>query len=421
MRKQILCALAVSFLSATSGFAQVGAPPPVFPAQALPPPGPYPPPGGPAPYPPPADFVAPPPSGAVLVDAPRHATTEPYRVWAQVEFLLWWVKDTPMPVPLVSGVDINGNPQTLFGQSNTGFGVFSGMRFGLGAWFDTNNTIGMDANMWFLERRSNNFFITSDGNGNPPLAVPFFNQTPGNTGEFVLPLATPGVSSGNVVIDSRLQLWGTEFNGALCLARTPSLEFTLLAGFRYLDLRETLYISNMTTDLGTDTTTVFNDSFNTRNQFYGGQLGTRVSWHGERLSLDLAAKVALGATSQTVDIQGSTGQFGPGFGGVSPGGFFAQPSNIGRYSATEFSVIPAAEFKLGYQLSRSTRFFIGYDFIYWNQVVRPGNQIDRNINITQASNLGGSGTLSGPAFPTPLFNRSDFWAQGVTLGFEFRF
>ena len=66
------------------------------------------------------------------------------------------------------------------------------------------------------------------------------------------------------------------------------------------------------------------------------------------------------------------------------------------------------------------RAFVGYDFMYWSQVVRPGNQVDRNINLSQSA-VFGSGALTGPAYPMPLFNRSDFWAQGLNAGLEFRF
>jgi hypothetical protein len=71
-------------------------------------------------------------------------------------------------------------------------------------------------------------------------------------------------------------------------------------------------------------------------------------------------------------------------------------------------------------ITQHCRAFVGYDFLYWNQVVRPGNQVDRNINLSQSA-VFGSGTLSGPATPAPLFGRSDFWAQGITFGLELRF
>ena len=59
--------------------------------------------------------------------------------------------------------------------------------------------------------------------------------------------------------------------------------------------------------------------------------------------------------------------------------------------------------------------------MYWSNVVRPGSQINlSNINLSQSQSLG-NGVLSGIASPSPLFNRTDFWAQGLNFGVEFRF
>ncbi len=198
--------------------------------------------------------------------------------------------------------------------------------------------------------------------------------------------------------------------------RTANLEFTTLLGFRYVDLEENLNINGFSGDLNGPDYFIVNDHFATRNQFYGGQLGGHLRWSTNRLSLDVAGKIALGATHQSVDIQGYTNSSGT----VSPGGFYAQSSNSGHFTANQFGVIPSVEMKLSYRIWRNWRAFIGYDFMYWNQVVRPGNQIDRNINLSQSS-VFGSGALSGPASPSPLFGRSDFWAQGMTFGLEFRF
>ena len=133
----------------------------------------------------------------------------------------------------------------------------------------------------------------------------------------------------------------------------------------------------------------------------------------------------MGSTHEVVNIQGAISQLGPnplippGF-GTFPGGLFAQSSNIGRYTGNQFTVLPAVELKLAYQITERLRAFVGYDFMYWSQVVRPGNQIDRNINLSD-STVFGTGALLGPAYPMPLFNRGDFWAQGLNVGLEFRF
>jgi hypothetical protein len=99
---------------------------------------------------------------------------------------------------------------------------------------------------------------------------------------------------------------------------------------------------------------------------------------------------------------------------------FAQGTNTFHSTATQFAVIPSVELKLSYQIHPMCKLFIGYDFVYWNQVVRPGSQVDPRLNLTQSPVLG-TGTLSGPQFPAPLFNRTDFWAQGMTFGLELRY
>ena len=151
-------------------------------------------------------------------------------------------------------------------------------------------------------------------------------------------------------VTSTLQFWGAEANAvAVLLPRQGGLEITALAGFRYADLRETLNISTLSSDILTSPQTVLaqSDSFNTRNQFYGAQLGGRVNWQGDLFGVDLTGKLAFGATHQTIDIQGYSTQTGPGgINGTFPGGFFTQTSNIGHYSANRFTVIPALEVKV---------------------------------------------------------------------------
>jgi hypothetical protein len=341
----------------------------------------------------------------------------PCHIWVRAELLLWWVKDAPLTVPIALVSDASGNSHTVIGNSSAGFGAFGGGRVALGAWFDQYNNYGFETSFFSLERRSNTQSVASDENGNPALGLSYASATPGERGEFIQSLSVPGAFAGNIRVSSNLELWGAEVNGAICLLRTGGLEFTSLAGFRYADLREHLNITGLSSDVGTGDFIALHDQFSTRNQFYGGQLGGRLSWSADHLSLDATAKVALGGTQQVVDIQGNSFVSSSGF---VPGGFYAQPSNIGRFCASQFGVIPSLELRFNYQPFRMWRLFVGYDFMYWSQVVRPGNQLDRNINVTQSAVLG-NGVLTGPASPEPLFNRSGFWAQGMTFGIEFRF
>ena len=370
------------------------------------------------------DAKGPPSIEPIGANSERFASGVPndtFKFWVRAEYMGWWVKNTPQPISLVTG-DPNNPTQELLDRDRN-LGTFSGIRAGLGIWFDSSANVGMEFSGFALDRRTRRFFVSSDDTGTPTLAFPFISQTPGAVGNFLMPIASPGQFAGNVLLTSSLQLWGAEANGVFTLARVRGIEWTALAGFRYADLYEKLNISTLSADILTNPNTVLfqSDQFNTRNQFYGGQVGSRFNWQGDRFSFDVTGKLALGATHQSVDIQGFSTQAGPGgVNGTFPGGFFTQPSNIGRFTSNQFSVIPSLDMKFHVFLTPHLRAFIGYDFMYWSQVLRPGNQIDRNLNLSQSA-IFGNGVLSGPANPAPLFNRTDFWAQGMTFGFELRF
>src|SRR5262249_2839194 len=138
--------------------------------------------------------------------------------------------------------------QILLGDNSIHSREFSGLRLTLGAWLDDEELFGVEGTGFFLERHINKFAVASDKAGNPPLYFPIFSEISG--AERGIPIADPLRSfSGDVIVNSTLRLWGAELNGTGTLVRNPWLEFSLLAGFRYADLRENLLIYNTTTDL----------------------------------------------------------------------------------------------------------------------------------------------------------------------------
>ena len=60
---------------------------------------------------------------------------------------------------------------------------------------------------------------------------------------------------------------------------------------------------------------------------------------------------------------------------------------------------------------------IGYTFLYLSDVLRPGDQIDPYINVSQLP----PGPLEGAALPQFGFHSTGFWAQGLSFGIEGRF
>jgi hypothetical protein len=367
------------------------------------------------------------------------------RGWLQGELLLWWIKSGPNPTPLATNGDLAnampaafGQPGTtaiLLGGQNLNYDLSAGMRFSGGYWFGDEARWGLDASIFFLGDQTVHRGVTSDDGGNPGIYRPVNDVNFGESAQFV---AVPGMASGAMFLSSRSQLWGADLNGLYRLVQRDNWNFNVLAGFRFLDLRETLDISTFTLDFAgvlpgpftggnaeaPGSTLAVSDSFHTQNQFYGGQVGFQTSWaFAPRWYLSARAQIGLGETHQSVNISGLTVQDQPAIGtSTAPAGVLATASNSGHFTHDVFSVVPEAQFKIGYQFSRYFSGFIGYNFLYWSNVVRPGSQINRTVDLQGIPTSG----IYNPALTTtapapPTFVQSGFWAQGVNFGLQFSY
>jgi hypothetical protein len=136
----------------------------------------------------------------------------------------------------------------------------------------------------------------------------------------------------------------------------------------------------------------------------------------------LTGKIALGTTQQLATIEGSSTLLVPGAAPVTAaGGILAQITNAGRHYRSEFSAVPEAGLNLGYQITERLTATVGYTFIYWSNVLRPGNQIDHTINPALPPTDQDFGNGLGQNRPAFAFHSSDFWAQGINLGLVFRY
>jgi Putative beta barrel porin-7 (BBP7) len=392
------------------------------------------------------------PSSGVMEDrsAAGASSGSPLRFWASAEYLLWWTKGASLPPLVTTGPALPLSPSpgsfaapgtvVLFGGDEPNRNPFSGGRFTLGFWCNDCQTIGAEATFFFLGRRSNDFNAATSGEpGSIVLARPFFDTS---TGTFNSELVGfPGLAAGSINVHSTSSLLGAEGNLLfnLCCSCDTSCETTcdpcdkparryrvdLLAGLRYMELREGLVIAENTqvaanSPIFAATNISAFDQFDTVNRFYGAQLGIRSEWWWNRLFIDATAKVALGVTHQTVDINGSTRITTPGGATtVLPGNLLAQPSNIGHYSRDQFSVVPELGMNLGYQLLRNLDLFVGYTIIYWTNVQRPGDAISTQINSTRVPLS--TVAPSGPIDPRFNFHNSNFWTQGINFGVQLRF
>jgi hypothetical protein len=372
-------------------------------------------------------------------------------IWFGAEYLLWRIKDGPNPAPLATLGDPTaetpgaiGQPGTvvIMGASDIDYGNFSGGRFTTGCWLDQEKNWGVEISGFLLEKKADGQALSSDANGNPQIFRPLNDPDFGESTFFV---SDPGFTVGSIALSSSSQLWGAEANVLATLFRNYKCRFTLLAGFRYLGLNERIDVSTLQTTLTdvslcsaiepgsiavpTGTVIGVRDSFETSNQFFGGQFGARAEWFlSSKCFVEVRGQVALGLNHQVIDINGLTTQIEPGrFPVLVPAGVLAtrtnaSNTNLGHHTKNVFSVVPETQVRLGWQWNTYFRTWVGYDFLYMSNVVRPGNQISRTIDFLAIPTSCAFDPDCPCEFPAPPpFASSGFWAQGVTFGFSLCF
>jgi Putative beta barrel porin-7 (BBP7) len=390
------------------------------------------------PPPPPPDTSRPPTNWGCGTEAPR--------IWVSADLLAYWLKSSPVPVPVATTGDLGNNllagtlgaptTQILLGAQHLDPGTFTGLQLSAGGWI--TDSLGLEGSLFALPRQSQGRGVASNGGGSPLLVQPYFAPpgifvpAPGaETGNYV---AIPGIRAGAISISSGVSLYGWEADGLFKLPGTEQFRNSLLFGFRQIQLNDTLQIASSSVALVPGATTfkgvpgaagdrVFvQDQFAARNNFYGPQIGIKSSWDPmPRFGMDFIAKLGLGITSETVDINGTStlvpGGVGPAVGAI--GGLYALPTNIGVHNTGRFAAAPELEMAVRWNITQNLRLRLGYDIFWLTSVVRPGNSIDRTIDPTRVPTDFTFGFPSTASRPTFVSHDSTFWAQGFKLGVEF--
>lgn len=366
--------------------------------------------------------------------------------WARAEYLYWWTSGMHIP-PLVTTGPSTAQPgyldtpgtTILYGQDRiNGFGR-SGVRLTGGTWLNACQTVGVEGDWFALSTATSNFAAGS--NGTDIISRPFYDLSPTQAdpsqivGQNIEQVSSPGSLAGTVSVASqtRFQSAGLRALFNLCCSNScydsccPSLSgpgwyrLDFLVGYRYARLSDNLGINENLTSLVANNPGTFlvNDRFSTQNTFNGVEFGTSLQANRARWTVELLTKLAMGTVNEMVSIDGSTTTTQFGSPTTSAGGLLAQSTNIGNYSRNQFAVMPQLGANLGYQLTPRLRATFGYTFLYLSRVVRPGDQIDLDVNSRLLPNDTRplAGDTQHPAF---AFQETDFWAQGISAGLDFR-
>lgn len=353
------------------------------------------------------------------------------RLFFQAEYLLWWVNNPQIPILATTttapgGTGFLGQPGTtaILGPGAFGSSFRQGLRVRAGAWLDDCGTCGIDGSFFFLCQSCTS--TTFDSGTTPVITRPFFAPNLGGF-EFGQIVAAPNFSTGALSVQGCSFLWGADVNVRRAICRTCDFRAEWFAGYRFLALDENLSITEFITATNNPpdipgTKVVVQDRFDTRNRFNGGQLGLAAERNWGRVSLAGRASVALGGTYQELQIDGFQLRATPGATTAQQfrGGLLAVGPNLGTFSQTRFSVVPEFTLNLGYWVTPTLKLYVGYNFLYWTNVIRPGDQIDRVVDVSFVPNPPIGVPPSGQNRPLPTFKQSDLAVNGIQFGLEFR-
>ncbi|MBP89144.1 MAG: hypothetical protein CMJ64_20910 [Planctomycetaceae bacterium] len=337
--------------------------------------------------------------------------------YANAEYLLWWRRGMDTP-PLVTtsppgtaqaAAGVLPGATVLFGGDRFGDEARPGGRLTLGKWLDDYQTCGVEGRFWMLGSSLVNF--SANSTDFPILARPF--RDPNTLTNQATLLAFPGFTGpGNAAVTSESDVLGGDAYYRWLVMDTGSTRFDFLAGYQFARIDEVLNINSFSTaisvpTIGPGTTFTIAESFTTRNEFHGGQIGLSANYENCNWRLDLLAKIAFGNMRQAVSIAGQTTIVTPGPGSTTnvQNGPLAG-GNVGRFTLNEFVVAPELGAKFRYSVHECLDLTAGYSFIYWSDVAQPGDQIDPLLNDPPS------------AF---VFNSDSYWVHGVNFGAEVRF
>jgi hypothetical protein len=370
------------------------------------------------------------------------------RFWVSADYAMSWIRPERLTAPLVtvgSPADAIpgalGQPGTVvvFGNNNIDFGRFNGVRAEVGVFLDSDNHFSLDAAGEFAFENHVKFAKFSDPAGNPIIGRPFFNVANVPPEEAIAQVSNAALGfAGGTSVDAKSEFFGAELNGRYHICCGQHLHLDALLGFRWLHLQESLTMQDLIVptfgflqfplpqpqfvtapNFVSDT-----DSFRTNNNFYGLQVGVDASWESDWWYVDGFANLALGGNDQSVNIDGSTTLFTPTGNLVAPGGILALPTNIGNDSRTRFAAIPEFGLTFGVHVLPHVWLTAGYTLLLWNEVLRPGSQIDHQVNATLIPLNQGPFAVpvtASPNHPQFSFAEDFFWIQSLNVGVNIRY
>jgi hypothetical protein len=298
----------------------------------------------------------------------------------------------------------------LYGGDSDNTQMQAGLNLDFGTFLNDCQNIGFGGRYFFFGADDGNFSRNSGQNS--VLAIPFFSVDLGANSSLLLAHPDIGgdVRSGSVAIRASNEIHGFDVYARLLYTRTACGRIDFITGWHTSSVNDFFQLQMQTDGNQANNDVRLLDEFNTENQFNGLILGVMTEHQICCMTLRGKARVSVGNMHQSVSINGATTVNGV-LDQNEPGGLFTASSNIGNYSQDQFAAVTEAGLSLGYYITPRTQVTVGYNLMYWSNIVRPGEQINTVIDDLNVP----------PTSPTFQFHTSSFWVQSLTLGLNCEF
>jgi len=349
----------------------------------------------------------------------------------RVDYLLWAIPRQSLSRYVSTGSLSDPIPGAI-GQPNTRFllnGRFgddtphSGIRLYASLGEDSNPHLSLNASAFYLERRESKIGFSADGIQNTTLiARPFQNVNAGV--EDADPIALPGIMSGAIRVLTDKHMYGGEANLKFHYWEGSNARIAFTIGPRFLFLEELLLTMTRTDDLTIMGVPGFSTSsserYSTDNDFYGAQVGAEWQFRVGPCALTTTAKCAIGPIFQNLNTRAQTAVTDNLTGIITTSqdrALFLSPNNVGNFSRTHFCVVPELGARLGFDFTTNVGISVGYSYVYMSDVIRPAEQVDRNVNVQPIGTTG----IFPPARTPPALRSTSISAQGLDASVLLRF
>jgi hypothetical protein len=364
-------------------------------------------------------------------------------LWYSGEFLLGWSRSGRLPI-LATENNFTGYPSLADPNTRIALGGArekpvdrGGARFTVGWALGGSPRAGFEATYDFYGTQTISESVAGGGTSGRILGRPLINPATG--AEDVVIVSHPNLL-GRVDMNLSSRIGGWNALGVINLFHNERWTLSALGGYRYFHMNEGLRLDQsgyyraqyadpaLNIVAGTALPVVVHrtlstDQIDVANRFHGALLGLRGEYDYGRFFVSLDAKVSIGRVIDVVKISGQTVSVVEATSGkvitYYPGGVYGQMSNSGRFEQSTFGVLPEGILRAGIKLGSHSRFTVGYNFLYLNSVVRPGDQIDRTVDYIQST--ADPLALRVASRPSMPMDRSSYWLQGLSFGLEWKY